>query len=306
MESKESQILINLNEQYLNIYYSKEYQKVLKLKKIADLLKKREIGKLLHIIYGRLIVKSLISKKRDSDKNVKLEKNLVRNTKIAVYTCITGNYDSLKEPMYINQNIDYYVFTDMKIPAESAWKKIDIKNNHELKDLSNADINRYIKICAHKFLPQYEYSIYVDGCIQIVADMKPIIEYMGNCVLGVHYHSLRNCIYKEANGIIYAGRAGKSEVKSQIRKYREEGYPKENGLYENTIIVRKHNDIKCIKLMNEWWKEYSCTLSKRDQISLPYIIWKIEFPKELICILGNDLNKNPRFRKIDADKHWRR
>ena len=34
------------------------------------------------------------------------------DTKIAVYTCITGGYDEIKEPFYVDDSIDYYAVTD--------------------------------------------------------------------------------------------------------------------------------------------------------------------------------------------------
>ena len=34
------------------------------------------------------------------------------NVKIAVYTIITGGYDDLREPFYVDDQLDYYVITD--------------------------------------------------------------------------------------------------------------------------------------------------------------------------------------------------
>ena len=42
---------------------------------------------------------------------------------------------------------------------------------------------------------------------------------------------------------------------------------------ENGILFRKHRDNDAIKLMNAWWEEY-CNGGRRDQLSLPYLIWK--------------------------------
>ena len=33
-------------------------------------------------------------------------------TKIAVYTAITGGYDNLKDPIYVDDELDYYAFVD--------------------------------------------------------------------------------------------------------------------------------------------------------------------------------------------------
>ncbi len=45
------------------------------------------------------------------------------------------------------------------------------------------------------------------------------------------------------------------------------------GLGENNILFRKHNSDNIIKLMNDWWEELN-TQTKRDQLSLAYVLWK--------------------------------
>ena len=42
------------------------------------------------------------------------KQNAVFDKRIVVYTAITGNYDELKEPIFIDQNIDYVCFTNNK------------------------------------------------------------------------------------------------------------------------------------------------------------------------------------------------
>ena len=42
--------------------------------------------------------------------------------KIAVYTCITGNYDNLLEISEKSDKIDYICFTDNKNLKSASWK----------------------------------------------------------------------------------------------------------------------------------------------------------------------------------------
>ena len=52
-----------------------------------------------------------------------------------------------------------------------------------------------------------------------------------------------------------------------------------NGIYqsgkffETNVLLRKHNTAECINLMNHWW-EWIEKNSKRDQLSLTYVLWK--------------------------------
>ena len=39
------------------------------------------------------------------------------------------------------------------------------------------------------------------------------------------------------------------------------------------VIIRRHNDLDGIKVMEQWWSEI-CYNSKRDQLSFNYSAWK--------------------------------
>lgn len=45
------------------------------------------------------------------------------------------------------------------------------------------------------------------------------------------------------------------------------------GLTENNVIYRKHKDPRCIKVMEDWWYMVE-NYSRRDQLSLFYVLWK--------------------------------
>ena len=59
--------------------------------------------------------------------------------------------------------------------------------------------------------------------------------------------------------------------------------PRNYGLNETNIIYRKHNSKKIKKIMTEWWNMIK-NYSKRDQLSLSYILWKNNIPVNKICI----------------------
>ena len=44
------------------------------------------------------------------------------DTKIAVYTVITGGYDNLRSPIYVDDTLDYYVVTDAEIASVNTQK----------------------------------------------------------------------------------------------------------------------------------------------------------------------------------------
>ena len=92
-----------------------------------------------------------------------------------------------------------------------------------------------------------------------------------------------------------ARKAKKVDIESQIKNYKNKGFPKNYGLFENNVLVRKHNDLVCIRIMESWWEEF-CKYSQRDQLSFVYCLWKNNFSSDYIYSLGNTMKLNPRFR----------
>lgn len=80
--------------------------------------------------------------------------------KIVCYTAITGGYDGLKDPFVLSEGVDYVCFSDR--PLESGiWKTRSMPA--ELDGLDQVKAQRVVKICPHRYLPEYGVSIWVDG-----------------------------------------------------------------------------------------------------------------------------------------------
>lgn len=196
--------------------------------------------------------------------------------KVVCYTCITGKYDNLLQPYIIANNVDYICFTDnMQIQA-GIWKLVPIPD--ELKYLNNVKKQRIIKICPHKYLNNYDISIWVDGNIQIKDDLNKFISQydLTQNFLYTRIHPIRNCIYDEAEACLRLNKDYNSIIEQQICKYKQDNYPKHIGMVETGIMLRLHNTNKCKMLCNEW----ACELLKyshRDQLSFNYVCWKNKY-----------------------------
>lgn len=226
------------------------------------------------------------------------DSNYFSEEKIVVYTVIFGKYDYILEPYCKPNNIEYYIITDQEIDLrKSSWKKMDIsKFESILKNMNNTEKNRFFKMKPHLIFPQYKYSVYVDGNIQIVTDMTEYIYRIGECGLAAHMHSMRDCVYEESNAIIFAKKDTKENIDNHIKHLKEKGFPKHYGMLECNVLVRQHNEI-CCELMNMWWDEF-CNYCKRDQISLPYVLYNKGINVDDVGTLGNNVFDNPSFRVV--------
>ena len=202
--------------------------------------------------------------------------------KIAVYTAITGDYDELITPTYINENFDYICFTDNKDLVSDFWE-IRLMEDLNLDKVKKA---RRYKVLPHIYLQEYEYSLWVDANFKIIGDLEDFINkyWVNNHPMMCIIHPERDCIYDEAKSCITLKKDSEEVIESQIEKYKKEAYPKNYGLISSGILFRKHHDPKVIKLMEDWYHEI-INNSRRDQLSFNYVCWKNRFDYDKCDIL---------------------
>jgi hypothetical protein len=199
--------------------------------------------------------------------------------RVVVYTAIIGGYDTLNEPLVKPDGVDFVCFTDREMESET-W---EIRKVTPLYEDSTRTARKY-KVLPHRWFPEYDYSIWIDGNKIIEGNILDYISQLGKGNLSLFDHTKcfdkRNCVYQEAAAIFRLGQEpGKTykdnplTIKSQMERYLSEGYPQNNGLAFTCVVVRKHNDVDTVNLMEHWWTEIKYG-SKRDQLSFDYVAWK--------------------------------
>ena len=137
----------------------------------------------------------------------------------------------------------------------------------------NRDKNRYCKMHGYKIFPQYDYTIYIDGY----------------CGLGMARHPFRDCVFEEGIAVVAAGKSDETEIKKLLHKYANEGMPRNFGLFECGILVCDTSNRMGIDILESWYEEYM-SHHLRDQLSLPYVLWKKGLPLRTIGIVDGGRN----------------
>jgi len=189
--------------------------------------------------------------------------------KYIVFRAIFDQYDILEEipsKAFEPDLFDYVCFTNDKIHS-STW---------EIKTVQSRNVpaldNRFYKIMIDSVTAsRYAGSIYVDGNVRIKDKLSELINPGVDLTI---YDHIRNCIYEEAQTVIQKGKDSRERVEPWVRNLESEGYPKENGLFWNGILIRNHT-AEMNALSREWWRLLNL-YSYRDQLTLPYLIWKYE------------------------------
>jgi len=91
--------------------------------------------------------------------------------------------------------------------------------------------------------------------------------------MAVLIHPYRTCLYDEAKEMASGYKNLKKTINDQVKQYREDGMPDQQGLYGCSMLIRRGDKNNVIKHCELWWEEVK-KYSPRDQISFPYVLWK--------------------------------
>ena len=208
---------------------------------------------------------------RDHYKGTYPERRQIFKGRGVVYSCITGGYDDIREPEFITEALDHVFFTDDPKLASDVW---DVKTIPNPDHLSPGMLARRVKIFPWEYLGDYDYSIWIDGKIQPIADISEYINAysVSEPILCFNHYECRG-IVEEAGHIIDMGKADPQLINSQLSSYLNEGYPGDINSVDTCVLVRDHHDEHLKKVMSDWWDELN-KWSIRDQMSFGYVCWK--------------------------------
>lgn len=223
--------------------------------------------------------------------NDAIKEELLENKKIAIYSCIIGNYEKAKEYPFKDKRCDYFLFTDNVSIKSDFWRVKPIPDS--LTGKSKTYINRYIKMHPNELFSNYDYVIYVDGSVLITGDIIRLLSTIDKSVgMSGHRHSLRDCVYDEAVACFATRRGNKKNIKKQMSYYKKSGFPRHFGLIECTLLFTKIGE-ESAHIYNLWWDEFIRSKSNRDQLALPFVFWKLGIDPKMAMVVGtNILNSN--------------
>lgn len=204
--------------------------------------------------------------------------------KIAILTSLCGDREKLCNPVVIHDNVDYFAFVDNP-KSGLVWnqqKALEFTTDKKYKNRRNAKI---YKILPFLFAPGYDYYFWVDVSHDVVENPFKIIEkHMDGYTFGFFKHTARNCVYDEAKILLELGYDFPENINNQINFYKEEQYPTNNGLFElSTFITKNTPDMQTTCLM--WWEQI-CKFASRDQLSLPFCLWKNKMQNTVSVLPG--------------------
>jgi len=228
--------------------------------------------------------------------------------KKVIYTTISDNYDCLNLHVYLNPEYRYVCFTDsrwyLRRKTVGPWEIRPLPFTKR----DNIRNSRYAKMHPHELFPDYEESIFVDANVVFKSNKifaaAEALSAQKDVFLAIPPHRRRDCIYDELDACLFHQRDKEDVLLRHKAFLEEEGFPRHWGLTENNVIYRKHHHPLCVKLMSEWWNMLE-NYSRRDQLSLFYVLWKNN--QKMTYLLDKAIKADKQnFRLYHHNRHARR
>ena len=89
--------------------------------------------------------------------------------RIAVYTSIFGGYDNIIDDQLKMDGVDYICYTDANIKSD-LW---EVRKSTPIYTEPNRNAKKY-KVLPHRYLSEYDWSVWIDGNIKIHSDIRPL------------------------------------------------------------------------------------------------------------------------------------
>jgi len=183
---------------------------------------------------------------------------------IVVYTAVSRSYDYLKPvPPLWAAEADFLAFTDTG-SRHLGWqvRPLDVLSSDPCR---NAKLP---KILPHQYVDNYEFSVWIDGSIAIISEMRLsdlLAVWLSTHDIAVFPHHSRNCIYDEAIACIKQKKDSPLVIRRQMDHYLHAGYGRHKGLAECTVIARRRSP--AMRLLSVAWHHEIDRFSRRDQLS---------------------------------------
>ena len=229
-----------------------------------------------------------------------------RSSSVTVYACVTNGYDVPHAPLYAPSWLRPVLFVDeatSSLVHDPGWLSIR-RVEREPSLVASRNPNRYCKMHPGEFFDS-DFSIYTDGNVQVISDLADwcAIARASETGVAMHAHSSRECAYDEASACIASKRGDPAAIRRQMERYESEGFPHNFGMREATVIVADLRNSTSAKLLSAWWDEYVSSGSGRDQLALPYVLWKMGFTADSVACLGPNVWNSPKLRIHDLGSH---
>ncbi len=189
-----------------------------------------------------------------------------------LYSSVFGAFEHPWAPLRQPWNIHTTLISDAE-PSPIGWSE----NNSPSQDFGSPRLNnRHHKMLYYMSLSPEGVSVYIDANVRAINNLLPLFKAFeeSDADLGMYRHYARSSVRDEAQACLLRNKVDNPDaVAEELRFYEDAGFPDTGGMWEGSVIFRRHSSEALHSAMEAWWSLYS-RFQTRDQFSLPFVIWK--------------------------------
>ncbi|MCP3476610.1 glycosyltransferase [Bradyrhizobium sp. CCGUVB1N3] len=220
----------------------------------------------------------------------------------AVCTAVFGDFDTLLLPEVLEDDCDYYCFSDNQVDGYGVFNIIQA----DYRDPDPRRSARYVKTHLTNYCVDYENFVWVDANVLIRRTLQPYLDMLGGDIsLAAIAHPLRETCFEEAS-ICKEMKLDEADlINEQVRRYVTISELASSQLIETNFFCFLGQRKEIREMFRVWWTEMD-RFSRRDQIGINYAIfksgvnWKPVFADRLslrdapdFCLFEHGMNKWP-------------
>ncbi|XVE48821.1 hypothetical protein DITRI_Ditri01bG0033100 [Diplodiscus trichospermus] len=181
---------------------------------------------------------------------------------------------------FINKNVTIRKDSDQGMWV-GLWHLIPLKHPPYDEPRRNGKVP---KILTHRLFPQAQYSIWIDGKMELIVDPLLILErylWRGKHTYAIAQHKHHRSIYEEADANKRRKRYARPLIDLHMKIYYSEGMEpwslKKDTISdvpEGAIIIREHTALN--NLFNCLWFNEVNLFTPRDQLSFGYVVYRLK------------------------------
>ncbi|KAJ6744825.1 TRANSMEMBRANE PROTEIN (DUF616) [Salix purpurea] len=231
------------------------------------------------------------------------DESYISRCHIAVISCIFGNSDRLRSPVYkmvtrlSRKNVCFVMFVDEvtlqtlssegHIPDTAGfiglWKIVVVKN---LPYDDMRRVGKVPKLLPHRLFPSARYSIWLDSKLRLQVDPLLVLEYFlwrKGFEFAISKHYDRHCVWEEVDQNKRLNKYNHTVIDQQFASYKSDGLKRFNvsdpnkllpsNVPEGSFIVRAHTPMS--NLFSCLWFNEVDRFTPRDQLSFAFTYQKL-------------------------------
>lgn len=207
-----------------------------------------------------------------------------------VYTVLLGGYETLTEqPIAPESGVPFVCFTNDPELTSSTW---EIRQIVPLLSTDSTRSSRAVKIVGYQQLPEWNRSLYIDNAVRLTAHPRAVLDALlpSGQAFGCFQHSFRGALDDEFDEVIRLGYDSAVRCEEQRAHYRA-CRPEVLGRQTlwTGVVARSHGH-RQLDLAMETWLAHVLRYSRRDQLSLPFVLAEVSLPS---LALLQDNNQSP-------------